>query len=310
MRPWRSELAVPGSSTRMIEKGIASDADVVFLDLEDAVAPSGKATARRTVIDGLGNGWWGGKVRAFRVNGLDTGAFYRDLIDVVEGVEGELDVVVVPKVNRAEDVHVVATLLTQIELNLGLRRRIGIEAQIESAEGLVNCESVAQASDRLEALTFGPGDFAASAGMPAAQIGVPDAWDARYPGHRWHYAMCRIVVAARAAGLRAIDGPFTDFRDLDGLRRSAETARGLGFDGKWCIHPAQIPIVNEVFTPSADEVAWARRVIAAYEDAAASGRGAVAIAGRMIDRASVRMARRTLSSAPETVETAESREAK
>lgn len=296
--PWRSELAVPGSNPRMIERGIDSDADTVFLDLEDAVSSGEKGAARAAVTDGLANGDWGGKRRAFRVNGLDTGNFYRDLIDVIEGAAGGVDLVVLPKVNRAEDIYLVATLLSQIELNLKLDRRIAIEAQIESAEGLINCEAIARASERVAALTFGPGDFAASAGMPATQIGMPDRWDDVYPGHRWHYAMSRIVIAAHAAGIRAIDGPFAEFRDLDGLRRACSIARGLGFDGKWCIHPSQIPIVNEAFTPSVDEIAWARRVLAAHAEAARSGRGALAIDGRMIDTANLRMAERTLAAAP------------
>jgi citrate lyase beta subunit len=288
MRRWRSELAVPGSSERMIAKALGSDADVVFLDLEDAVAPAEKVAARETVARALRSGAWGDKARAYRVNPLDSPNFYRDLIEVVEAVEGELDVVVVPKVNRPEDVYVVATLLAQLEAAVGLPRRIGLEVQIETAAGLANCERIAAASDRIEALTFGPGDFAASAGMPAAKIGMPDEWDARYP-------MSRIVIAARAAGVRPIDGPYADFRDLEGLRRSAEIARALGFDGKWCIHPAQIAVVNEVFTPSADEIAWARRVVAALGSAERSGEGAVAIDGQMIDAASIRMARRTLA---------------
>lgn len=297
IRRWRSELAVPGSNSRMIEKGIASEADVVFLDLEDAVAPSAKADARPGVATALRDGAWGMKPRAYRLNGLDTEHFYRDLIDVVEGSEAAVELVVVPKVNRAEDVYVVATLLTQVEMALGVGRRIGIEAQIETAEGLVNCEAIARASERLEALTFGPGDFAASAGMPAAQIGMPDSWDARFPGHRWGYALSRIAIAAKAAGIRAIDGPYADFRDLDGLRRSAEIARALGYDGKWCIHPAQIPVVNDVFTPTAGEVAHARSVLAAYEAAVAEGRGSASHDGRMIDAANLRMARRVLDAA-------------
>lgn len=296
MRAWRSELAVPGSNRRMIEKAAGAGADVAFLDLEDAVAAGEKASARATVADGLLTQDWTATRAAFRVNALDTPFFYRDLIDVVESARDAVTLVVLPKVNRPEDVYLLATLLSQLEAALGLAHRIGIEAQIETAEGLINCERIASASPRLEALTFGPGDFAASAGMPAAQIGMPDEWDARYSGHRWHYAMSRIVIAAHAAGIRAIDGPFADFRDLDGLRGSCETARALGFDGKWCIHPAQVATVNQVFSPSDGEIAWARRVLDAYGEATAQGRGAVAIDGRMIDGASIRMAQRTLSS--------------
>lgn len=299
MRVARSILSVPASSPRMIEKALATSADMVFLDLEDAVAPAEKAAARSHVIAAMRDMDWQGKPRAFRVNGLDTPYCYRDVIEIVEALEGQVDLVIVPKVGRPEDVAVVATLLRQIELATGSGQRVGIEAQIESAAGLVACERIATASDRLEALIFGPGDFAATVGMPASTIGTPDDWDARYPGHRWHYAMSRIVVAARAAGLRAVDGPYADVRDLEGLRRSCEQARALGFDGKWCIHPAQIPVVNEVFTPAAAEQAWARRVLAAYEEATAAGRGAIMLDGKMIDAANVRMAQRTLAMAGE-----------
>jgi citrate lyase beta subunit len=300
MRAWRSELAVPGSNPRMIQKAAGSDADVVLLDLEDAVAPAEKEPSRALVAAGLRDHDLGNKTAAFRVNALDTPFFYRDLIEVVEAAGDAVTLVVLPKVNRPEDVYVLDTLLSQLESNLRLTTRIGLELQIETAMGLVNCERIAAASSRIEAMTFGPGDFAASAGMPAAQIGMPDSWDARYPGHRWHYAMSRIVVAARAAGVRAIDGPYADFRDLVGLRRSCEIARALGFDGKWCIHPAQLPVVNEVFSPSEEEIAWARRVVAEFQAANERGAGAVAIDGKMIDGASIRMAERTLAAVPPT----------
>ena len=299
MRAWRSELAVPGSNARMIEKAIASQADVVFLDLEDAVAPSEKPAARESVARAIRERDWGTKSPAFRMNALDTVWFYRDVIEVTEAAGAALRLLVVPKVNRPEDVHVIDTLLKQIEAAAGIPQRIGLEVQIETAKGMVNCERIAQASDRIEALTFGPGDFAASAGMPSSHIGMRDEWDERYPGHRWHYAMSRIVIAARAAGVRAIDGPYADFRGLDGLRRSCETARGLGFDGKWCIHPAQIDVVNEVFSPTDAEIVWARRVLDESHRAAEAGAGAASIDGRMIDGASIRMAERTLASVPE-----------
>ena len=233
------------------------------------------------------------------MNALDTPHFYRDLIGVVESAGAAVDLIVVPKVNRPEDVYLLDTFLSQLELNTGHHGTIGLEIQIETAEGLVNCERIAASSPRIQALTFGPGDFAASSGMPAAQIGMPDSWDARYPGHRWHYAMSRIVIAARAAGIRPIDGPFADFRDLEALRRSCEIAKALGFDGKWCIHPAQIAVVNEVFSPTAEEIAWAKRVLEAAEQAAKEGRGSLSIDGKMIDGASIRMAERTLSSVVE-----------
>jgi citrate lyase beta subunit len=200
-----------------------------------------------------------------------------------------------PKVERAADVIAVAALLDGIESALGVERPMGLEAQIETAAGLLDAPGIATASPRLEALVFGPGDYAASVRMPQTAIGAPDEWDAAYPGHRFGYAMHQIVVAARAAGLRAIDGPFADVRDPDGLRRSALTARALGFDGKWCIHPAQIEIVNEVFSRDAGEIAWARRVLAAADAARREGRGAASLDGRMIDAASIRMAEATLA---------------
>ncbi|MEA2525083.1 MAG: malyl-CoA/(S)-citramalyl-CoA lyase [Thermomicrobiales bacterium] len=295
MRTERSELAVPASNPRMIDKALASDADVAFLDLEDAVAPSEKPHARAHVIAALLDKDWHGKPGAYRINALDSPFCYRDLIEVVEAAGDRLDFVVVPKVNRPEDVHVVATLLGQIEQSVGIDRRIGIEVQIETAEGLINCERIAAASPRVEAIIFGPGDYAASVAMPLTQIGVPDEWDDSYPGHRWHYPMSRLLVAGRAAGIRVVDGPFADFRDEEGFRRSCRVARALGFDGKWCIHPAQIAIANEVFSPSAAELAWAQKVMDTYAAATASGLGAIAIDGKMIDAASIRMAERTLA---------------
>lgn len=299
-RPERSVLAVPASNWRMIEKGVASDADVVFLDLEDAVAPGEKAASRANVVRAFGDLDWGTKPRMYRVNALDTPHFYRDLIDVVEAVGDRVDLVMLPKCQGAEDVHVVVTLLRQIELGLALGRAIGLEIQIESPAGLIACERIAAASPRIESLVFGPGDYAASVGMPVAAIGGEDEWDAAYPGHRFHDVMHRIVVAGRAANLRVIDGPYAGFRDVEGLRRSARRARALGYDGKWCIHPAQIAVVNEVFTPDAAEIAWAERVVDAANTASRAGRGSVALDGIMLDGASVKLAERTLGRAGRT----------
>ncbi len=214
---------------------------------------------------------------------------------MVEEAGAELDAVIVPKANRPEDLHAVATLLAQLELAVGLEPgKVKVEAQIESAEGLVNADAIARATDRLTALHFGPGDFAASVRMPQTNIGMPDEWDEAYPGHRFHHVMQRVVVAARAAGVRVLDGPFADHRDEEGLRRSSTVARSLGFDGKWCIHPAQIGVVNEVFSPTEAEVEWARKVVGAYEEANAVGSGAISVDGRMVDAASIRMANNTL----------------
>jgi citrate lyase subunit beta/citryl-CoA lyase len=297
MRLERSQLAVPAARWDMIGKAIGSAADVAFLDLEDAVAPDQKDAARLHVIRAFQELDWGAKPRAYRVNGLDTPFFYRDLIEVVDAAGDRLDFVVVPKVNRPEDVYVVATLLAQLEAGTGLERRIGLEVQIETAEGLLNCDRIARTSDRIEALIFGPGDYAASVRMPQTSIGGSDEWDAAYPGHRFHHAMHQILIAGRAAGVRVIDGPYADYRDSAGLRAAALRARALGYDGKWCIHPAQIPIVNEVFSPAEAEVTWARRVVDAYEAAQRAGSGAISIDGTMIDAASVRMAQGTLEQA-------------
>ncbi len=303
MRAARSLLAVPANRRRMVEKALASEADGVFLDLEDAVAPSDKADARKDVVNALRELDWRDRPKLYRVNALDTPFFYRDLIEVVEEAGPSLDAVMVPKVNRSEDVQAVAILLIQLELATGLERgKIKIEAQIESAEGLTNVDAIARATNRLEALHFGPGDFAANLRMPQTSIGVMDEWDETYPGHRFHYIMQRIVVAARAAGVRALDGPVADYGDEEGLRRSCLVARALGFDGKWSIHPAQIGPVNEVFSPTEEEVDWARKVVAAYEEANATGSGSVSVEGQMVDAASIRMARNTLdfAGAPET----------
>jgi citrate lyase subunit beta/citryl-CoA lyase len=301
VRAPRSVLAVPGSNLGMAEKALVSAADAVFLDLEDAVVPDEKADARGKIVRALKELDWRNRLTLYRANALDTPYFYGDVIEIVEGAGERLDALMVPKIQRPEDLHVVATLLYQIELSVGLEPGgIKIEAQLESAEGLVNVDGIARATQRLTALHFGPGDYAASVRMPQRSIGTMDEWDEVYPGHRFHYAMHRIVVAARAAGLRAVDGPVADHRDEEGLRESCLAARSLGFDGKWCIHPAQIETVNDVFSPTEEEVEWARKVVQAYEEANAAGRGAISVDGQMIDAASVKMARNTLDLAPGT----------
>jgi citrate lyase subunit beta/citryl-CoA lyase len=296
-RAERSVLATPGSNPRMIARALASSADVVMIDLEDAVAPDAKAAARSTVAEALREGDWRGRPRTFRINALDTAWFVHDLVEVIEGAQGRVDLIVVPKVGRPEDVHTVATILASLEIAAGAHHPIALEGQIESAAGLARCEAIAAASPRLEALVFGPGDYAASVRMPLAAIGMPDRWDTDYPGHRWDYPLQRILVAARAAGVRAIDGPYADFRDRDGFRRSCLTARALGYDGKWCIHPDQVPIANEVFAPDAAELSWAREVLAANAEAERQGRGSFALNGQMVDAATLRMARSTLARA-------------
>jgi citrate lyase subunit beta/citryl-CoA lyase len=299
MRAARSLLAVPATRRKMVEKALASDADAVFLDLEDAVAPESKAAARGDVARAIDELDWNDRPTLFRANDLETPYFYRDLIEVVEEAGSSLDAVMIPKVNRPEDLYAASILLSQLELAMDLETgKIKLEAQIESAEGLTNVDAIARATTRLETLHFGPGDFAASLNMPLTSIGVMDEWDEAYPGHRFHHAMQRIVVAARAAGLRVLDGPVADYGDEEGLRRSCLTAHSLGFDGKWCIHPAQIEVVNQIFSPTEEELAWANKVVAAYEEANAAGSGSVSVDGQMVDAASIRMARNTLGKVP------------
>jgi citrate lyase subunit beta/citryl-CoA lyase len=282
----RSMLFVPASRWNMIEKAAASAADAVCLDLEDAVPPDEKAAGRANCVRAFREVDWGRRVRMFRINGLDTPFAYRDLIDVVEPAGGGIDLVMLPKAGRPQDVAFVETLLRQMGAG-----HIGIEAQIETAAGFLYAREIAESTARLEALIFGPGDYSASMQMPSTSIGEADAHDALYPGHRWHAVMHTIVAAARANGLRAMDGPYAAFRDAAGFEASCRLARAMGFDGKQCIHPAQIETANAVFGPTAEEVAHAQRVVAAYEAAAAEGRGAVSLEGRMIDAANIRMAK-------------------
>jgi citrate lyase beta subunit len=290
----RSMLFVPGSRPAMIEKAAASAADAVCIDLEDSVAPDEKPAARANIVAALRSLDFGRRTRIVRVNALDTPYTYRDLIDVVEAAGDRLDLIMLPKVESPRDLVVVDALLTQIESSRGLATRIGIEAQIENASGFLYAREIASTTSRLDALIFGPGDYAASMHMPAAGIGEMDAHDELYPGHRWHAIMHTIVAAARANNVRCMDGPFARFKDLAGLERAGRIARAMGFDGKQCIHPSQISVVNNVFSPSDDEVARAEAVLRAYTEAVAAGQGAAMHDGRMIDAASLRMARSIL----------------
>ena len=299
MRVTRSVLATPGSNPRMIAKALASEADVVMIDLEDAVAPAEKAAARETVATALREGDWRGRPRTFRINALDTPWFARDLVTVYDLAEGQIDLIVLPKASDPSDVQTVGTILTSLESSQR-QQPIMLDVQIESAAGLAHCEAIAACNARVASLVFGPGDFAASVRMPLAAIGMPDIWDGVYPGHRWDYALQRILVAARAAGVLAIDGPYADFRDLEGFRRSCLVARALGYDGKWCIHPAQVPVANEVFSATAEELAWAEEIVAANAEAEAEGRGSFALHGQMVDAATLRMAAATLARAGRT----------
>ena len=292
----RSELAVPGSNPALFAKAAASDVDYVFLDLEDAVAPGDKEQARRNVIKGLRDiDWRGlGKTISVRINGIDTHYMYRDVVDVVEQAGEHLDTIMIPKVGVPGDVYMVDAMVTQIETAMGYTHRIGIEALIETTLGMANVEAIATSSPRLEAMHFGVADYAASCRARTTNIGGlnPD-----YPGDQWHEGLSRMLVACRAYGIRPIDGPFGDFNDPDGYMEGARRAAALGYEGKWAIHPSQIGLANEVFSPPAEEVDRAHRILAALAEAAAEGRGAAQLEGRMIDAASARMAENVVAQA-------------
>lgn len=283
-------LFVPASRPAMIAKAAASAADAVCIDLEDSVLPDDKVASRGNVVRALRELDFASRVRMVRINSLDSEYADGDLTDVLEGAADLVDIVMIPKVGAAADVAFVDNALARIEGARGLTRRIGIEAQIESAAGFLYVREIASASSRLEGLIFGPGDFAASMQMPASAIGELDAHDAAYPGHRYHAVMLTIVAAARANGLRCMDGPYAGYTDTAGLVRACQIAVALGFDGKQCIHPGQLPTVNAAFSPSDEEVARASSLVKAYESAMAEGRGAASFQGRMIDAASLRMA--------------------
>jgi malyl-CoA/(S)-citramalyl-CoA lyase len=305
----RSELAVPGSSPQMFEKAASSGADVVFLDLEDAVAPDQKEGARKNVIQAINDIDWGTKTLSVRINGLDTQYMYRDVVDVLEQAGDRLDVIMIPKVGTAADVYAVDMLVTQVEAAKKREKRLGFELIIETALGMANVHEIAKASKRLESLHFGVADYAASTRARTTGIGgvnpdyavltdkAEDGSRDVHWGDMWHYAIARMVVAARANGLRPLDGPFGDFADADGFRAQARRAAVLGCEGKWAIHPSQVALANEVFTPPAKEVDRARRILVAMEQAAKEGKGAVSLDGRLIDIASIRQAEALVTTA-------------
>jgi citrate lyase subunit beta/citryl-CoA lyase len=290
----RSELSTPGSSDKMLAKAAASAADLVFLDLEDSVAPGEKPAARARIAEALNTLDWGAKTRAIRINGVNTPWGYRDLIEVVSAAGAMIDVVIVPKVKAPRDIWFVETLLDRLEAELGLDHHIGIEALIEETEALARVEEIAGCSDRLEALILGVGDLSASQGIRTGHIGDSAA---RYPGDMWHYARNRMIVAARANGLDAVDGPYANFRNPDGYRREAGWAATLGCVGKWAIHPSQIELANEVFAPTTEEVTRARRAIEAVDAAEAGGIGSANLDGVMVDAATARIFQVTLDRA-------------
>jgi malyl-CoA/(S)-citramalyl-CoA lyase len=298
----RSELAVPGTNVRAMEKAPTLGADVVFLDLEDAVAPDDKEQARANVIDALTSHDWSACAVSVRINGLDTHFCYRDVVEVVEAAGDRLDTILIPKVGSPGDVEFVATLLSQIEQAKGMAP-INLHILIETAAGMANVEAIARAvPERLEAMVFGVADYAASVQARTTNIGganpdysvLTDPDDSstreRHWGDQWHFGISRMVAACRAQGLRPIDGPFGDFSDAEGYRSAARRAAALGCEGKWAIHPSQVALANEVFTPTEEEISRARRILEAMEDAAKEGKGAVSLDGRLIDAASIRMA--------------------
>ena len=304
----RSELAVPGSNPGMFEKAANSAADIIFLDVEDAVAPDDKAQARKNIIQGLNDIDWGRKTMMVRINGLDTHYMDRDVVDIVEACP-RLDMILIPKVGTPADVYAIDMMVTQIETAMGRTKRIGFEVLIETALGMANVEAIAQSSKRLEAMSFGVADYAASTRARTTVIGGVNKdsgvlTDRDEDGNReyfwtdpWHAAQTRMMVACRAYGLRPIDGPFGDFSDTDGYLAAANRAAVLGYEGKWAIHPSQIELANQVYTPSEAEVTRARRIMQAMDEAAKAGKGAVSLDGRMIDIASIRMAEALLAKA-------------
>jgi len=297
----RSQLAVPGSNMRFIEKAVESDADVIFLDCEDAVAPDEKEIARKNIVQALNDIDWGKKTMQVRINGLDTEYMYRDVVDIVESCP-RLDMLLIPKVGVPADVYALDMLVTQIERAKKRDKRLGFDILIETALGMANVEAIAQSSRRLEAMSFGVADYAASTRARTTVIGganpeygvlTGDADSARREFHwndMWHYAQAKMCVACRAYGLRPIDGPFGDFSDPEGYRAAAKRAAILGYEGKWAIHPSQVDLANEVFTPSKAEVTKAHRILEAMAEAQQKGVGAVSLDGRLIDIASIKMA--------------------
>ncbi len=298
----RSQLAVPGSRPELFEKAAKSAADVIFLDLEDSVAPDEKSAARKNIVQAIEDVDWGGKTLSLRINGLDTPYMYRDVVDVLERTGERLDLIMIPQVGTAADVYALDMLVSQIETAKGRKKRIGFEMIIETALGMMNVEAIAGASKRNESLHFGAADYAASTGARTTGIGGPhpdygvltdvvEGAARRYHwGDMWHYPMSRVVVAARAHGLRPIDGPFGDYSDPDGFQAQAKRSAVLGCEGKWAIHPSQIALANAVYSPSEAELAKARRILEAMAQAQKEGKGAVSLDGRLIDIASIKQA--------------------
>ena len=292
-RPRRCQLSVPGSSEKMLTKAAGLEVDHVFLDLEDAVAPSAKEAARGMVVEAVNGLEWRPRTVSVRINDVETEWCHDDIIEIVTGTGARLDTLMLTKAKCAADVLFVHLMLDQLESKLKLTRRIGIECLIEEVEGMMNVDEIAACSDRLECLVFGMGDYAASQQMQIAAVGASGG----YPPDLWHYPRYRMTIACRANGIDPVDGPYADFRDPDAYRKEAERAHVLGMSGKWAIHPSQVALANEVFTPSAEAVAAARAQQAAYEEALAKGLGAINVDGVMVDAASIRIVRNLLDRA-------------
>jgi len=295
-RPNRCQLFGPGSNTKLFPKMAASAADVINLDLEDSVAPSDKDTARANVIEALNTVDWGNKYMSVRINGLDTPYWYRDVVDVLEQAGDRLDQIMIPKVGCAEDVYAVDALVTAIERAKGRTKPISFEVIIESAAGIAHVEAIAAASPRLQAMSLGAADFAASMGMQTTGIGgTQENYYMLREGEKhwsdpWHWAQAAIVAACRTHGVLPVDGPFGDFSDDEGYIAQAKRSATLGMVGKWAIHPKQIALANQVFTPSDEAVSEAREILAAMEQAKANGEGATVYKGRLVDIASIKQA--------------------
>lgn len=295
-RPNRCQLFGPGSRPAIFEKMAASAADVINLDLEDSVAPSDKDAARANIIEALGSIDWGNKYMSVRINGLDTPYWYRDVVDLLEQADERLDQIMIPKVGCAEDIYAVDALVTAIETAKGRKKKISFEVIIESAAGIAHAEEIAAASPRLQAMSLGAADFAASMGMQTTGIGgtqenyYMQRGDEKFWSDPWHWAQAKIVAACRTHGVLPVDGPFGDFSDDEGYIAQAKRSATLGMVGKWAIHPKQIGLANDVFTPSEEAVAEAREILAAMEDAKAKGEGATVYKGRLVDIASIKQA--------------------
>ena len=294
-RARRCQLSVPGSSEKMMTKAAGLAVDHIFLDLEDAVAPAEKPSARGKIVEALNNLDFGNSVRCVRINDIETPWAYKDIIEVVTGAGENLDTIMIPKVKHAHEVKWVDILIHQIEQDIGLKQRIGIELLIEEVEGIQNVDEIATATPRLEAMVFGMGDYSASQGVDVKE--AMSSGDSVYPGDIWHYQRQRVVIACRAAGIDAVDGPFGNFRDPDSYEREATRAMVLGCVGKWAIHPAQVEIAQRVFSPTQEEVDRARKIVQAYDAAVARGEGAAQVDDAMIDAASVRLVQNTLDKA-------------